>query len=138
MGEELTCTHEVLEGVRVVGDADLVEQALQNLVMNAVKHNLPGGSVEVTLARDGEDALVRVTNTGPEIASADRERIFDRFYRADSARSRHAGGVGLGLSLAREIARAHGGDLVLEESGDGLNRFVLRLRSAPPEAGPTG
>jgi len=138
LGENLTCTHEAVDGIRVVGDADLVEQALQNLVMNAVKHNLPGGSVRVTLALDGDDALVRVTNTGPEIAPVDRERIFDRFFRADSARSRHAGGVGLGLSLAREIARAHGGDLALEQSAEGLNTFALRLRAAPTEAGAAG
>ena len=119
-------------------DADLVEQALQNLVMNAVRHNLPGGSVKVRLARDGDDALVCITNTGPEIRPADQKRIFDRFYRADSARSRHAGGVGLGLSLAREIARAHGGDLTLERSAEGLNTFALRLRAAPAEAGAAG
>ena len=71
--------------------------------------------------------LVRVANTGPPIPPADREHIFERFYRADPARSGRVDGTGLGLSLAREIIRAHGGDLSLEASDDQLTWFVVKL-----------
>ncbi len=71
--------------------------------------------------------MLRVTNTGPEIAPDERDRIFDRFYRSDPARTRRVDGTGLGLSLAREIARAHGGDLVLAASGNDETVFALSL-----------
>ena len=70
---------------------------------------------------------MRVSNTGPGIPPADRGRIFERFYRADPSRSGRVDGVGLGLSLSREIIRAHGGDLTLEDSGNGLTQFTVEL-----------
>jgi two-component system, OmpR family, heavy metal sensor histidine kinase CusS len=70
-----------------------------------------------------------VANTGPGIPPADRDRIFERFYRADPSRSGRVDGVGLGLSLSREIIRAHGGELSLEGCTDGLTRFAMELRS---------
>lgn len=79
--------------------------------------------------RAGGRIVVRFANTGPGIPAADHDRIFQRFYRADSARG-GAGGTGLGLSLAREIIRAHGGDLVLEGSDRDLTRFAVELPAA--------
>ena len=72
-------------------------------------------------------AVLEVTNTGIPIAPEDRERVFDRFYRADKSRSREIEGSGLGLSLAREIARAHGGELSLERSEPHATTFALTL-----------
>ena len=76
---------------------------------------------------DSKQILVRVANTGPGIPDTDRGRIFERFFRADQSRSHRVEGVGLGLSLSREIIRAHGGDLILEESDDNLTRFKVVL-----------
>ena len=70
---------------------------------------------------------MRVANTGPAIPPADRARLFERFYRADPSRSGRVDGVGLGLSLSREIIRAHGGDLALESSKDGLTQFLVQV-----------
>jgi heavy metal sensor kinase len=105
--------------VQVNADPDLLEPALQNLAGNAIKYNQAGGRIRFELARETDRVLVRVGNTGPGIPPADRERIFERFYRADPSRSGRVDGVGLGLSLSREILRAHGGDLVLN-SADAL------------------
>ncbi len=111
---------EVAAGPRVTvrGDADLLGQAVRNLTANAVKYSPAGGLIRFEVSAAGEVASLRLTNTAAPIPAAARERIFDRFYRLDSARSRDAGGSGLGLSLAREIARAHGGDLVLEPDSE--------------------
>jgi two-component system, OmpR family, heavy metal sensor histidine kinase CusS len=120
----LTVEQTLAPDVHVNADPDLLEQALQNLASNAIKYNQAGGCIRFELAGETGRALVRVANTGPGIPPADRERIFERFYRADPARSHHVEGVGLGLSLAREILRAHGGDLVLDPAGEPLTVFV--------------
>ena len=70
---------------------------------------------------------MRVANTGPGIPPAGRDRIFERFYRGDKSRSGRVDGVGLGLSLSREIVRAHGGELTLECSDENLTRFAVKL-----------
>ena len=111
----------------VPGDADLLNQAIENLVSNAIKFGDAVGPIEIGLVlRDGR-AVLSVSNTGALIPEQDRARIFERFYRADKSRSRRIEGTGLGLSLAREIARAHGGDLVLERSDDQRTTFVLTV-----------
>ena len=125
-------------GVRVLADAVLLEQALQNLAGNAIKYNRDGGRIRFALTIDAAHAraTVTVSNTGPGIAPEDRPRIFERFFRGDRARTRHAGvSLGLGLSLSREILRAHGGDLTLapaHDSGDWTEFLVtLPLAQAP-------
>ena len=117
--------------VWVVADADLLQQVLANLASNAMKYNRPGGTIEITLSAEEGTARLCLTNTGPQIAPENRERVFDRFYRADPARGRDVDGVGLGLSLAREIARLHGGDVALQESTEERTVFVLTLPLAP-------
>jgi two-component system, OmpR family, heavy metal sensor histidine kinase CusS len=111
----------------VNADPDLLEQALQNLASNAIKYNQPDGRIRFELAKEAQRVRLRVANTGPGIPPADRERIFERFYRADPSRSGQVDGVGLGLSLSREIIRAHGGELILEHSNDGLTQFAVTL-----------
>lgn len=124
---QLTVEQNLTPDVQVNADADLLEQALQNLASNAIKYNRENGRVRFELLRQVESVLMRVANTGPGIPAADCGRIFERFYRADKSRSARVEGTGLGLSLAREIARAHGGELALGASDDGLTTFVLRL-----------
>lgn len=93
----------------------------------AIKYNYPGGLVQFELVTEGNQMAVRIANTGPTIPPIDRERIFERFYRADPARSGKVEGTGLGLSLAREIVRAHGGELILDASDNRLTRFAAIL-----------
>ncbi|MNS46587.1 Aerobic respiration control sensor protein ArcB [compost metagenome] len=112
-------------------DAARVEQVLSNFVGNAVKFTPPGGRIEVTLAAEGEDALVAVTDTGPGIAPAERTRLFQPFSQLGTASP--SAGVGLGLSICRVIAEAHGGCVGVESGPGGGARFCLRLPIRPPE-----
>lgn len=96
-------------------DRDGIDQVLDNLVSNALKYTLDGGTIDLSAARTKAGLLsVIVKDTGIGIPKKDLERIFDRFYRVDKARSRNMGGTGLGLSIAREIVRAHGGAISLD------------------------
>lgn len=111
----------------VRGDAHLVNHVIGNLVSNAVKFGKPGGLIDIKVEERERTAGVTVANSGSMIPLRDRERIFERFYRVDPSRSRETEGAGLGLSLAREIARAHGGDLTLQQSDEDLTRFEFVL-----------
>ncbi|HEY2224062.1 HAMP domain-containing sensor histidine kinase [Actinomycetospora sp.] len=118
--------------VQVAVDAELVGQALTNLLTNARRHG--NGRVTVTVGVDGGVARVAVRDEGPGVPEGERERVFDRMVRLDEARSGGAGGArgggaGLGLAIAREAARAHGGDLVCTAPDDGSPGavFVLTL-----------
>ena len=110
------------------GDEDLLRQMLLNLVDNAVKFTPAGGLVRLGLARRGGHYLLSVSDTGQGIPEEARAHVFERFYRADKARSRaEDGGAGLGLSIARWIARAHGGELELADAGLIGTTFIARL-----------
>jgi len=91
-----------------------VEQVVLNIVANAVKYTPRGGQVSLTAAEDGARVTLTVADNGPGIPAADIPQIFDRFYRVEKGRSRELGGTGLGLGLAREMARQAGGDITLE------------------------
>ena len=111
----------------VQADRALLHTALLNLLVNAVKYNEPGGRIQIRLTANDAGVTLDVGNSGPGIAPAEQEKIFNRFHRVEAARSRHVDGLGLGLSLAREIIRAHGGELALRESRPGWTVFELRL-----------
>lgn len=118
-GADLRILEKVPDGVSAPADPILLDQILQNLATNAVTYNHPGGSVEFELLQRPGQVELRVSNTGSGIAEDQRHRLFQRFHRADPSRHRETGGTGLGLSLSREIARAHGGDLALApDTGD--------------------
>ena len=123
----LTVEQSLVPNVEVLADPELLEQALQNLATNAIKYNCDGGRIRFELTTDANSVLIRVANTGPTIPESDSQRIFQRFYRADQSRSGRVEGTGLGLSLAREIIRAHGGELNLESGVPEMNRFVVQL-----------
>ena len=108
-------------------DPQRLHQALTNLIENAIKFTPAGGEVTaLTWSANGELG-VSVTDTGPGIAPEARAHVFDRFYRADSSRSRESGGSGLGLAICTEIAAAHGGTVrVQSEVGSG-SAFTLAL-----------
>ncbi|WP_426505572.1 ATP-binding protein [Dactylosporangium sp. McL0621] len=104
-----------------------LRQLVGNLVANAIRHTPPGGSVTARSAVADGRLVIEVADTGPGIAAADAPRVFDRFWRADRSRSRSSGGSGLGLPIARQIARAHGGDLtVTSDPGHGAT-FIADL-----------
>jgi signal transduction histidine kinase len=136
----------VQPGLHMQGDPGLLRQLLHNLVSNAVKYNVADGWLQITAHGPGSAnglLRVRVSNASKGIPPADRERIFERFHRADAAHNRRIEGVGLGLSLSREIARAHGGDLRLDPARPGEVAFSLTLPgrqvpgAAPLDMAPT-
>jgi len=107
-------------------DGDRLRQVVDNLLSNAIRFTPEGGELRVVSRADGV-LTIAVEDDGPGVAPAEREAVFARFYRVDDARNRASGGAGLGLAIARDIARAHGGDLSVEEADGGGARFVLRL-----------
>jgi two-component system OmpR family sensor kinase len=112
--------------VVVRADAARISQILRNLVDNAVRAAGPTGAVGIQLAQDRQAVRVDVSDTGPGVPEAERERIFDRLVRLDQSRSSDSGGSGLGLAIARGLARAHGGDLSCEPARTGaLFRLTL-------------
>jgi two-component system, OmpR family, sensor histidine kinase SenX3 len=114
-----------------VGDRRQLVSAVTNLLDNAVKYSEPGGSVEVAARTDGTWVDVSVSDRGIGIPRRDLERIFERFYRVDRARSRETGGTGLGLAIVRHVASNHRGE-VRVESGEGVgSTFTLRLPAGP-------
>lgn len=113
--------------LKIKGDRDLLMQVLQNLINNAIKYNVPKGWMEIQANTNGKILSVTVTNSSLDIPRSDRERIFDRFYRGDRSHNRQIEGLGLGLSLSREIARAHGGELTLDKTPSRQTAFTLTL-----------
>jgi signal transduction histidine kinase len=106
------------------GDRDELARVVANLLDNAVRH--ASGQVVVAAMADGPYHLLTVTDDGPGVPEADRERVFDRFTRLDDARARDAGGAGLGLAIVRELVRRHRGRILLADAGPGL-RVEVRL-----------
>ncbi|MCC6793319.1 MAG: histidine kinase, partial [Thermomicrobiales bacterium] len=101
-------------------DAGRVRQVLRILIDNALRYTPSGGEITVSMERQADRVLIRVKDTGIGIAPEEREKIFRRFYRAEADRSRNTGGTGLGLTIARALVVAHGGDIGVEsELGHG-------------------
>jgi signal transduction histidine kinase len=114
-------------------DVDVVRlgEVISNLLDNALRHTPAGGTVTLAARRDADDLLLTVTDTGDGLAPGELERVFERFYRADRARSRDRGGSGIGLTIARALVEAHGGRLWAESPGSGLGtRFICRIPTA--------
>lgn len=114
-------------------DRERVMQVMMNIVSNAIKYTPDGGSITISAGTVGDRVWMEVDDNGIGIPKADRDRIFERFYRVDKARSRQSGGTGLGLSIAREIVDSHHGRLYLvDKDGPGLT-IRLELLIDPPE-----
>ena len=123
---------EIPPGLRVAGESRYLSVVLQNLLENARKYNRPSGRIGVVAAVDGDRVRVRVGNTGRTLPEASRERIFERFHRGVAAED--VPGHGLGLNLARELARLQGGELRLLRSGDDWTEFEVVFRRWVPGA----
>jgi len=113
----------------ILADPGRLEQVIVNLLDNAVKYTAAGGSVSLTAAAEEDRVTVAVKDTGIGIPARDLPRIFERFYRVDSARSREEGGTGLGLSIVKHIVQQQGGTVSVESSGQG-STFYVTLKKA--------
>jgi two-component system sensor histidine kinase BaeS len=112
----------------VQGDRDRLEQVFRNILSNARTHTPADGRIEVRAWEDGRWIHVEVVDTGAGIDAAHVAHVFDRFYRADTSRSRDTGGAGLGLAIALQLVTAHGGDISAASDGLGKGaRFCVRL-----------
>ena len=108
-----------------------MRHVFQNLLSNAVKYNRPGGLVKIVLANKDDDAEFTIENTGPAIPAEAQPRLFERFFRADAARTSE--GAGLGLNIAYELARANNADLRLVKSVEECTQLEVRMaRSTVP------
>jgi len=119
--------------VPVIGDRLRLRELLLNLVDNAVKYTPEGGEMMISLERDDDRVKLRVMDNGIGIPTEDQPHIFDRFFRVDKARSREAGGSGLGLSICKWIVEAHGGEISVESEVTKGSLFTVTLPLAPPD-----
>jgi two-component system CheB/CheR fusion protein len=112
----------------IEADPDRIQQVVSNLLHNAVKYTEPGGSVHVETRRDGDEVVFRVRDTGIGINPDKLSQIFDLFTQVDARPSRSGGGLGIGLTLARQLVLMHGGRLEAHSEGEGRgSEFVVRL-----------
>jgi two-component system heavy metal sensor histidine kinase CusS len=125
IAEDKDIVLEVTGDAKIMGDRLLVQRAITNLVSNAVRHASPNSTINLTIAAEGLNATLAVTNLGKGIAPVHLERIFDRFYRADSGRARSGGGTGLGLAIVRSILSTHRGQVRVRSQKDGETTFTL-------------
>jgi signal transduction histidine kinase len=109
------------------GDRERIHQVLANLLGNAVRHSPGGEPISVAAHRAGERVVIEVCDRGPGVAPGDEHRVFERFYRADSARAADDGGAGLGLAIARWVVELHGGEIWVEPNRSRGCRMVVEL-----------
>jgi len=129
---DLTLEMGAMPPIVVQGDRSWLRELFANFLDNAVKYTPAGGRVSITCQVEPAEVRISVADTGIGIAEDQHERIFDRFYRADSSRSRETGGSGLGLSIARWIATAHGGSIRLHSALGAGSTFTVTLPLASP------
>jgi signal transduction histidine kinase len=119
----------------VEGDELRIEQVLQNLIQNAIKYSPDGGTVRLHARRDGDHAVVAVSDEGIGIPASELPRLFQRFYRAANVEERHISGMGVGLYVVREIVGLHGGDVTVESKEGRGSTFTFWLPLAAAQAG---
>lgn len=128
---------EILSSPQLFGDREQLVMAIHNLIENAINYSPENTKVTITVIADSDSASVIVKDQGIGISEADRDRIFERFYRVDPARSRETGGTGLGLSIVKHVATIHGGEvLVWSRPGEG-STFTMKLPLVQPLTQPS-
>ena len=120
-----------VDAAMVATNGDLLHKVFDNILRNALAHTPENSRVDVSLERAGDSVTVRITDQGPGVPEEQLDRIFDEFYRVDSARTRGSGGYGLGLAIARRVIQGHGGCIRAENTGSGLAVSVT-LPTSPP------
>ncbi|MDP2234210.1 MAG: ATP-binding protein [Actinomycetota bacterium] len=114
-------------GLHIHADRDRLTQAIGNLLSNAARYSSPGGTVTLSVRRDDARALIEIADTGIGIAEEDLEQVFSRFWRADEARDRASGGLGIGLAVVREIIERHGGSVEATRREGGGSVFTIAI-----------
>ncbi|WP_197378316.1 sensor histidine kinase [Mycolicibacterium mengxianglii] len=132
---DIEVTTDAPSGFRVLGNQPLLVTALANLISNAIAYSSHGSTVSVSRRRRGDNVEIAVTDRGIGIARADQERVFERFFRVDKARSRETGGTGLGLAIVKHVAANHNGSIRLWSQPGTGSTFTL---SIPAYVGPDG
>lgn len=127
----IAITTDAPTGYRVHGDETLLVTALANLVSNAIAYSPNGSSVSISRRRRGDNIEIAVTDRGIGIARADQERVFERFFRVDKARSRATGGTGLGLAIVKHVAANHNGSIRLWSQPGTGSTFTLSIPAYP-------
>ena len=117
--------------LELVGDRDALRRALANLLDNALRHAPDGSTVTVAAANGDDRVRLEVADEGPGLDEADREKVFERFWRADDSRDRNGGGSGLGLAIVKRIADAHGGSVSVRSAPGAGATFAIELPAAP-------
>jgi heavy metal sensor kinase len=138
IAKEITVRMSTDSNVVLVGDRLRLRQLLLNLVDNGIQYTPEGGEVMISLESNDSQVKLRVLDNGIGISPEDQPHIFDRFFRVDKARSREAGGSGLGLSICKWIIEAHGGEISVESDPGKGSTFTVTLPVAPPEGELTG
>ena len=116
-----------LPDIEIVGDPSLLNTVWDNLLANAIKYNKPNGSIEISIEERGKSVFVNFSDTGLGMSEREVVRIFDRFYRADKARTRSVEGTGLGLSIVATIVNLHGGHISVESQENAGSTFIIEL-----------
>ncbi|MDY6999291.1 MAG: ATP-binding protein [Actinomycetota bacterium] len=124
---DISITTDAPTGFRVLGDQTLLVTAIANLVSNAIAYSPNGSSVSISRRRRGDNIEIAVTDRGIGIAPADQERVFERFFRVDKARSRATGGTGLGLAIVKHVAANHNGSIRLWSQPGTGSTFTLSI-----------
>jgi two-component system sensor histidine kinase SenX3 len=128
---DIAITSDAPTGYKVLGDQPLLVTALANLVSNAIAYSANGSGVSISRRRRGDNIEIAVTDRGIGIAAADQERVFERFFRVDKARSRATGGTGLGLAIVKHVAANHNGSIRLWSQPGTGSTFTLSIPAYP-------
>lgn len=134
LAPELRVDSQIATDLIVPADATLLPQILHNLISNAIKYNIADGWISLQASGTATQVQIRVSNATEGLSQVARDHLFERFFRADTAHNRKIDGVGLGLSVSREIARAHGGEISVTLERAGEISFILQLPCKPQEA----
>jgi two-component system sensor histidine kinase SenX3 len=128
---DIAVTTDAPTGYKVLGDQPLLVTAMANLVSNAIAYSSKGSPVSISRRRRGDNIEIAVTDRGIGIAAADQERVFERFFRADKARSRATGGTGLGLAIVKHVAANHNGSIRLWSQPGTGSTFTMSIPAYP-------
>ena len=130
----LTLHADLTGALPIQADREKIQRALINLIDNAIRYNVPGGSVTCRTFQEATRVRVTITNTGPGIAAADQVRIFDQFFRCEKSRASEHGGAGLGLTIVQRIVELHGGRLTIDSAPAGPTCLQVDLPCIPDVA----
>ena len=136
VGPAWPLTFEASEPIEIMGDATSLRQVVDNLLGNVRAHTPVGTPARVTVAKEGDGAVITVADDGPGMEPEEAAHIFERFYRSDPSRSRRHGGAGLGLSIVSTIVANHGGSVSAEGTPGAGTTFIVHLPAVPPPADP--